>query len=562
MGRESRVVSIDVDTIIAELGHGKFHAISFFFIAVAIFFNSITGASFIFTARDTKYRCYVPECDTSNRTVEYEPQWLANWVPYNEGTPAKCERNVALNLNATYNCSEPSYNVVEKCDEWVYGEGESIVREFGIPCQEWKRALVGTINSIGQFICLSFSGFISDTIGRRSVMVYATVLSGVIGVAQSYANDYWTFLFFEFLVTAVGSGAYSASFILGIEITIPEKRVLGSTIMNVVCGIATISLGVAAWLVPNWRYLLRFIYFPSVIMILSFWLIPESVRWLFVKGRKSEASRIIQKAAKMNGVSLSEKVSKYLEHISAEEGDYGGAENKKSSKKLPLRAVFKSRILILRLIVCAFCWMTNAFVYYGLSLNAVSIMGSKNNPYLNFILVSVVELPAQAVVVLMLDTVGRRICLCSSLIGSALSCFAFILIPSEQQGIGLVAYLLGKLFITVSFNVIYIYTTELFPTSLRHSIMSCCSMLGRIGSMLAPQTPLLEIYFSALPMILFGSTAIISGLSILTFPETLHIKLPDSIEEAENVAKSDRKRYSTNIIDDRCSNTESHISRL
>lgn len=555
MGRESRVVSIDVDTIIAELGHGRFHAVSFFFIAMAIFFNTITGASFIFTARDTQYRCFIPSCDMNKTTAEYEPDWLQKHVPYQDDAPVKCDM-----YSSNDTCSMANLDEVQHCDSWVYGDGETIVREFDIPCQEWKRALVGTVNSIGQFICLSFSGFISDTIGRRSVMVYATVLSGVVGVAQSYANDYWTFLFFEFLVTAVGSGAYSASFILGIEITIPEKRVLGSTIMNVMCGIATISLGVAAWLVPNWRHLLRVIYFPSVIMVLSFWLIPESVRWLFVKGRRSEASRIIKKAAKMNGVTLSEKVSKYLEHISSE-GDFVEVE-KKVEKNLPLKAVLKSRKLILRLIVCAFCWMTNAFVYYGLSLNAVSIMGSKNNPYLNFILVSIVELPAQAVVVLMLDTVGRRACLCSSLIGSAMSCFAFILIPTEQQEVSLVAYLLGKLFITVSFNVIYIYTTELFPTSLRHSIMACCSMLGRIGSMLAPQTPLLEMYFQALPMLLFGSTAIVSGLSILIFPETLHIKLPDSIEDAENISKTKRRKYSESVKTDMCSNGETHISRL
>jgi len=35
------------------------------------------------------------------------------------------------------------------------------------------------------------------------------------------------------------------------------------------------------------------------------------------------------------------------------------------------------------------------------------------------------------------------------------------------------------------------YTAEMFPTEIRHSLLGICSMFGRIGSMVAPQTPLL-----------------------------------------------------------------------
>lgn len=49
----------------------------------------------------------------------------------------------------------------------------------------------------------------------------------------------------------------------------------------------------------------------------------------------------------------------------------------------------------------------------------------------------------------------------------------------------------GKWCITMSFSTIYIYTAELFPTNLRHSLLGICSMTGRMGSILSPQTPLL-----------------------------------------------------------------------
>lgn len=55
--------------------------------------------------------------------------------------------------------------------------------------------------------------------------------------------------------------------------------------------------------------------------------------------------------------------------------------------------------------------------------------------------------------------------------------------------------MLGKLAISMTFSSIYIYTSELFPTSARHSLLGFCSMIGRIGSILAPMTPLLVSIF-------------------------------------------------------------------
>lgn len=43
-----------------------------------------------------------------------------------------------------------------------------------------------------------------------------------------------------------------------------------------------------------------------------------------------------------------------------------------------------SKILVLRALILFFIWATNAFVFYGLSLNSTSLSGNK---YMNFILV-------------------------------------------------------------------------------------------------------------------------------------------------------------------------------
>lgn len=112
--------------------------------------------------------------------------------------------------------------------------------------------------------------------------------------------------------------------------------------------------------------------------------------------------------------------------------------------------------------------------------------------------------------------------------------------------IGLVLFLLSKLTITMSFGTLYIYTVEIFPTNLRQTLLSACSMIGRVGSMIAPQTPLLSKVWVPLPMLIFGCLGITSGVAILRLPETLNTQLPDTVQDAMNMSKKlDDRQNST-----------------
>lgn len=142
------------------------------------------------------------------------------------------------------------------------------------------------------------------------------------------------------------------------------------------------------------------------------------------------------------------------------------------------------------------------------------------------------------ITVAVMERLGRKWSLCGSMVICGLSCLAYIFLPEDEPFIRLILFLVGKSAITVSFTVLYVYAAELYPTNLRSSLMSTCSMLGRIGSILAPQKPLLMRYNASLPLLLFGSISIVSGLLVLRFPETLNTNLPDTIEEAEQLGKN------------------------
>lgn len=75
----------------------------------------------------------------------------------------------------------------------------------------------------------------------------------------------------------------------------------------------------------------------------------------------------------------------------------------------------------------------------------------------------------------------------------------------------------------------------MLPTLIRSGGVGAFSTFSRFGALLAPFVPLLKIIFDFLPLLLFGVVAFSAGLLSWLLPETLGIKLPNSIEEAENI---------------------------
>ena len=99
---------------------------------------------------------------------------------------------------------------------------------------------------------------------------------------------------------------------------------------------------------------------------------------------------------------------------------------------------------------------------------------------------------------------------------------------------------IGKLGITATFGAIYIYTTELLPTSVRTAALGTSSMCGRMGAILSPYIASLKVYGLWIPLTIFGVNALLSGCLILLLPETLGKDLPETIKDAINLSGSQR----------------------
>lgn len=481
----------------------------------------------------------MPECENPEKT-EFQPPWLEYSAPasFAESSGAGCLRYVVRNRTADGQCGRESFgNETRECHSWVYdGTERTIQNEWDVTCDgnRWKLTLVGTINNVGQFVGLIFAGYVSDRYGRRTLLTIATFLSGITGLIHSFSVNYWMFLVFEFIDASITAGDYSAAFILGLEMAGVKHRVLGSTITCCIFAIGEILLGVFAMWLKSWRALLRMVYGPALLGIFLPFLIPESVRWLLANGKQDKVEKVYRNMARMNGFTVTEEAVvafKELNIVKTEKTEQPTI----TEKNGPVLQVLKSSVILTRLLACSFCWLTNTFVYYGLSLNSVAFAGDK---YTNFMLVAAVEIPAYFSTWLLTDCIGRKPTLSGSFLLSGAFCLAIQFIPADTWSyLPLLLYLGGKWCITMAFSTVYIYTAELFPTSLRHSLLGICSMTGRVGSILSPQTPLLAQIMPALPLILFGCMSLCAGLLSLIFPETLGTKLPDTVSEAENIGK-------------------------
>ncbi|KAG1713909.1 Solute carrier family 22 member 13 [Nymphon striatum] len=81
-------------------------------------------------------------------------------------------------------------------------------------------------------------------------------------------------------------------------------------------------------------------------------------------------------------------------------------------------------------------------------------------------------------------------------------------------------------FINAAFNLIYIYTVELFPTQIRSSALGFGSMLSQIGGMVALFVNNSIYVWRPLPPIIFSVTGFLAAAMILLLPETINKPLP------------------------------------
>ena len=205
-------------------------------------------------------------------------------------------------------------------------------------------------------------------------------------------------------------GLFQTTFVLGVELVGPSKRVLCGVVIEYFFVAGELYLALTAWYFRQWRRILLANVLPGILFLSYIVLLPESVRWLITNKKYPEALKTLETVAKRNNVELPSE----RDLVSFKKRSEASPQTSESMTDLLRRPVLACRLLIVFL-----CWFVITMIYYGLSMNASSLAG---DVYVNFALLSLCEIPGYTLSYVGMSWLGRKTSLSSSLLVGGLAC--------------------------------------------------------------------------------------------------------------------------------------------
>ncbi|KAL3278180.1 hypothetical protein HHI36_013521 [Cryptolaemus montrouzieri] len=487
--------------------------------------------SIIFLARSTQFWCSQP-IEFSNMT---EQQWVEFSRPSGEKYDLNQLNNGFCNMkdlsggNESLPCSD-GYDYNRTVFE------SSIITEWDLICGKERLVDVSQIILMsGILIGNILFGLYADRYGRKIILIICIVIQTIFGFIASWSPWYWGFVISRFLVAVANGGTLVVSFVMCVEIVGGKWRAIIPILVQTPFGIGYSFMGVLAYYIRNWRQFQYTLSAISALFLWYIWLIPESPRWLFVKGRQMEGRRILEKAAKFNGIKT-EVFEQNFEKLSSLPTD---------TKKPSFGDLFSTPILAKRTIWLCLIWFFDGISFFTIT-QYVGHVGQ--NIFLTVIAGGFLTIPGQLICLYMIDKFGRRNTIASWTLVSAV-CFLSIIYfpkgmyPHDWQRLTLTG--IGIIGVSISLCAVYLFTGELLPTVIRNTGLGLCSVCSRIGSMLAPLIISLHDIAPFLPLLLLGIFNVIEFFLLLMLPETAGTHLPEVISDLE-VKKYKSKKHKNN----------------
>ena len=337
-----------------------------------------------------------------------------------------------------------------------------------------------------------FAGRLADRWGRRAVLIISAVLFLLSAVGAGMANTSLVFIVarviggFAVGAASVMSPAYIAEVASaryrGRLATVQQIAIIGGLFMAFLsnyllakaagASTETLWLGHAAW---RWMFWMMAI--PSMIFLLLLLFIPESPRYLVVKGRTEDALKVLTRL--YGAVEAKAKLVEIAGSLSADHHRprLSDLVNKGTGKVRPIvwigigLATFQQLVGI------------NVVFYYGAVLwQAVGF--SENDALLINVLSGALSIGACVLALILIDRIGRKPLLWIGSAGMAVSLalvtFAFASAGVDAQGklalsdsMGLLALVAANVYV-VFFNmswgpVMWVMLGEMFPNQIRGS---------------------------------------------------------------------------------------------
>ncbi|XP_033116929.1 organic cation transporter protein-like [Anneissia japonica] len=491
----------------------------------------------VFIAAETDHWCKNPSAGSFNCSVyDFPPGTCTNESPFVKDDPdtsvqeRHCRRyKFEDDFDIFVNDSWP---IVNCSDGWVYDTSQyhsTIIQDWNLVCDDANKPATSSSVFFGGVLVGSLLwGSLADHIGRKKVLFICLTIVTLVGTLAAFSPNYWSFCVMRFCIGGASMGIYLVAFVISTEIVGPKPRTFTGIVIELFFAIGYMLLAILAYFIRSWRHLELAASIPIILTFIMYPFIPESPRWLVTQQRYKEATDILKKMAEENGTVLPSEFSEPDEMASRMKIE--ACENYKKHTCVDLVRTPNMRKKSFNLF---YNWTVNSLVYYGLSLGT-SNMGI--NDYVAMFVSGAVEFPAVVFCLSTASRFGRGRTISFVMIAGGLACFTTLFLPKGVVLVGVA--MVGKFCITSSFALIYIFSAEQFPTPVRAVGIGCCSVSARIGGIMAPQILFIgKLWEPVVPYLVFSVASISAGLLVLLLPETLNVRLPETLKDGENFKK-------------------------
>ncbi|XP_055542451.1 organic cation transporter protein-like [Wyeomyia smithii] len=380
--------------------------------------------------------------------------------------------------------------------------GSTIISEFGLVCDKnHLNSIVEMCYLVGAALGSVTSGWISDQFGRRHTFMGFAIVQASAGYFIGLVRSLEMFMVARMIIGITSMSVTVVGFVLVVELVSGKPRtVIGILNILPVAISYTFTAGIAFY-TREWRLMQFIITTPGAVLLLMWYWLPESPRWLLAKGRTEELKRLIDTAARMNGRLLPLNYEKTLIAPSSEP----------SKEIVSILDLFRKKYFYTTLTMLVI-WFAIIVLYCGITLHLGHLGG---DIYLNTVLAGAVEAATICLSIIAVLKLGLWINLFLYMTVAGIACIVMNFVPDGNLWIIIMLALIAKCATGACNAIISTFTAGYYPTTMRNLGVGAGNFAAGIALIIVPYMWLLESTGQYLPLTVMGMCSLAGAVSLL-----------------------------------------------
>ena len=358
---------------------------------------------------------------------------------------------------------------------------------------------------VGSIVGVLFAGILSDKLGRKLTMVISAVLFSTSALGCALSADFAQLVVYRIIggVGIVVVSIVSPLYISELAVAQYRGRLVSLYQLAVTVGFLgayLVNYQLLAWaesgtqlsvdwlnkifITEVWRGMLGMETLPAILFFIIIFFIPESPRWLIVRGKELKAVNILEKIYN----SITEAKSQLNETKSVLT-----SETKSEWSLLMKPGIFKAVIIGVCIAILGQFMGVNAVLYYGPSIFENAGLSGGDSLFYQ-VLVGLVNTLTTVLALVIIDKVGRKKLVYYGVSGMVVSLILIGLYFLFGDSLGVSSLFLLVFFLFYVFccavsicAVVFVLLSEMYPTKVRGLAMSIAGFALWIGTYLIGQ---------------------------------------------------------------------------